>query len=46
MFSTLLNWFMGRLGRAACTLHLISAQTSQEGMECSKAKRVAKSLRT
>ena len=28
-----LNWFMDRLGRATCTLHSVSAQTSQEVIE-------------
>ena len=32
------NQFMGRLHRATCTIHLISAQTSQEGTNFSKAK--------
>jgi len=30
---------MGRLGRATCTIHLISAQTSQEGIECTTGKK-------
>ena len=30
---------MGHLGRATCTMHLISAQTSQEGIKCTKAKK-------
>ena len=29
---------MGRLGRATCTVHLISANTSHEGITCIKAK--------
>ena len=29
---------MGYLGRASCAVHLFSAQTSQEGIKCSKAK--------
>ena len=29
---------MGHLGRATCTVHPISAHTSQEGIECTKAK--------
>ena len=29
---------MGHLGRATCTVHSISAQTSQEGIKCTKAK--------
>ena len=28
---------MGHLGRATCTLHSISSQTSQEVIECTKA---------
>ena len=35
---TCLNWFMDRLSRAKCTVHLISAQTSQQGIKCTKAK--------
>ena len=41
LLSGLLNWFKlvdGPLGRAACTVHSISAQTSQEGIECTTAK--------
>ena len=33
-----LNWFMGRLGRATGRVHSASAQTSQEGIKCTKAK--------
>ena len=33
-----LNWFMVHLGRATCFVHRISAQTSQEGIECTEAK--------
>ena len=29
---------MGHLGRATCTVHLISPQTHHEGIECSKTK--------
>ena len=29
---------MGRLGRGTCAIHSISAQTSQEGIKCTKAK--------
>ena len=29
---------MGPLGRATCTVHSISAQTSQEGIKCTKSK--------
>ena len=32
------NWFMGRLGKASCKVHLIYAQTSQEGIKSTKAK--------
>ena len=33
-----LNWLMGFLGRVIWTIDLISAQTSQEGIECTKTK--------
>ena len=33
-----LNRFIGRLDRAAFTVHLISAQNRQEGIECTKTK--------
>ena len=32
------NWFMSHLDRSTCTVDLISAQTSQEGIKCTKAK--------
>ena len=35
---------MGCLGQATNTVRLISAQTSQEGMECTKTKEIAKGL--
>ena len=38
LYWTGLNWFMGRLGRATCNAHSISAQISQEGIESTKAK--------
>ena len=34
-----LNWFLGQLGRATCTVHLTSDQTSQKGIKCTKAKK-------
>ena len=37
-FAELVNWFMGTLGRATCTVHLSFDQTSLEGIECTKAK--------
>ena len=39
-----INWFMGRFGRTTCTVHSISAQTSQEEIKCIKAKKIAKVL--
>ena len=40
-----LNWFMGYLGSVARTAYSIFAQTSQEGIECTKVKEyLAKSL--
>ena len=33
-----LKWFMGRLDRATSTIHSISVKTSQQGIECTKAK--------
>ena len=36
MLSVLLNWFMGRLDKATCTLHSIFAQTSQDESNVSK----------
>ena len=38
LFSTMLNWFLDRLGRATCTVRSISFQTSQEGIECTQTK--------
>ena len=34
---------MGRLGREACNVHSISAQTSQDGIKCTKAKELSRS---
>ena len=31
-------WFIGRFGRTTCTVHLMSAGTSQEGIKYVKAK--------
>ena len=31
-----LNWFMGHLGRAICTLHLVTAQANQKGVKSTK----------
>ena len=40
---TSLKQFMGSQGRVTCFIHLISVQTSQEGIKCTKAKRVPNS---
>ena len=38
LLSALPNWFMGRFGRATCTVHLMFAGTSQQGIKYTKAK--------
>ena len=38
LYWTGLNWFIGCLGRATCTVHSISSQTIQEGIKYTKAK--------
>ena len=43
LFRTGLNWFMGSLSRATCTVHSISAQTSQKGIKCTIAKEYIRS---
>ena len=39
-----LNCFIGHLSRVTCTIHSISAMTSQKGIECTKTRRKAKVL--
>ena len=38
-FTKTLKWFIGHLGRATCTVHSMSAQTSQEGIKSTKIKK-------
>ena len=38
ILSALLNWIRDCLGRATCTVHSVPAQTSQEGIKCTKTK--------
>ena len=43
LYWTGLNWYMDYFGRATCTVHLISAQNSPEGVNCTKGKKLLSS---